>query len=57
MPGLPAVAPPVGDRTTFEWMLDGTFLDDGRAIRGTWEICFDGETWQKDFDLNYTRAD
>lgn len=35
----------------------GTFDEDGRTIRGTWEICFDGTTWQKDFELNYVRAD
>ena len=28
----------------------------GRYILGTWEICFDGEHWKKDFDLNYTRV-
>jgi hypothetical protein len=35
----------------------GTFDDDGRAIRGAWEICHHGETWEKDFDLNYVRVD
>jgi hypothetical protein len=35
----------------------GTFDDDGRTIRGAWEICHDGETWEKDFDLNYVRVD
>jgi hypothetical protein len=25
-------------------------------LSGTWEISHDGETWEKDFDLNYTRA-
>lgn len=41
----------------FKQRYTGTFSDDGRSIRGAWEICFDDETWQKDFDLNYTRAD
>ncbi|HJR25530.1 MAG TPA: DUF1579 family protein [Acidimicrobiales bacterium] len=33
----------------------GTFDDDGRAIRGAWEICHDGQTWQNDFELDYLR--
>jgi hypothetical protein len=33
----------------------GTFSDAGRTIEGTWEICHDGTTWEKDFDLNYRR--
>ena len=41
----------------FKQRYTGTFSDNGRAIRGVWEICFDGETWQKDFELNYTRID
>ncbi len=35
----------------------GTFSDDGKRIDGTWEICHDGKTWEKDFDLNYVKAD
>ncbi|HWC45046.1 MAG TPA: hypothetical protein VG868_02935 [Casimicrobiaceae bacterium] len=34
----------------------GTFDDDGRTIRGAWESCYDGSTWQKDFDLDYVRT-
>lgn len=41
----------------FSQRYTGTFSDDGRAIHGTWEISLDGKTWEKDFDLNYTRAD
>ena len=29
--------------------------DDGRRIEGTWEIAHDHRTWEKDFDLIYTR--
>jgi hypothetical protein len=30
--------------------------DDGSTIRGQWEICEDGTTWETDFDLIYTRT-
>ncbi len=33
----------------------GTFADDGSAIRGAWEICHDGTTWEHDFALSYHR--
>ncbi len=33
----------------------GTFEDDGRAIRGTWEIRHEGRAWQTDFELSYHR--
>jgi hypothetical protein len=33
----------------------GRFSEDGRTIAGAWEICHDGETWEHDFDLTYTR--
>jgi hypothetical protein len=39
----------------FSQRFTGTFDDDGSVIRGTWEICHDGRTWEKDFDLTYTR--
>ena len=32
-----------------------TFSDDGATIDGTWEICHDGTTWEKDFDITYSR--
>ena len=41
----------------FQQRYTATFGDDGRTIRGSWEICHDGKTWQKDFDLNYARVD
>lgn len=34
----------------------GTFSDDQRAIRGSWEIARDGSTWEHDFELNYTKV-
>jgi hypothetical protein len=33
----------------------GTFAADGGRINGTWEIAHDHKTWEKDFDLIYTR--
>lgn len=33
----------------------GTFSDDGGTIAGAWEICHDGQTWEQDFELVYTR--
>ena len=34
----------------------GTFAGDGGTIRGCWEICHDGSTWEHDFELVYTRV-
>ena len=34
----------------------GTFSDDGNAVSGRWEICHDGSTWERDFDLTYVRV-
>jgi hypothetical protein len=34
----------------------GTFTDDGTRIDGTWEIAHDHRTWEKDFDLIYSRT-
>jgi hypothetical protein len=39
----------------FSQRYSGRFSDDGDAIEGTWEICEEGETWKKDFDLTYRR--
>ena len=39
----------------FRQRFTGTFSDDGRTINGTWEICHDGNAWEKDFDITYTR--
>jgi hypothetical protein len=40
----------------FSQRFTGTFSADGETISGRWEICHDGETWEHDFDLTYTRA-
>jgi hypothetical protein len=34
----------------------GTFGDEGKSIRGAWEICHDGSTWDHDFELVYRRV-
>jgi hypothetical protein len=41
---------------TFAQRYTGTFTDEGRTIAGFWEICHDGETWEHDFDLTYTKV-
>ena len=41
---------------SFSQRYTGRFSDDGNAITGTWEICHDGSTWERDFDLNYARV-
>jgi hypothetical protein len=33
----------------------GTFSEDGRTIAGAWEISHDGDTWELDFELTYTK--
>jgi hypothetical protein len=40
----------------FSQRFTGTLGEDGRTIRGAWELCKDGSTWQHDFDLIYTRV-
>jgi hypothetical protein len=39
----------------FSQRYTGTFSEDGKTIAGTWEICHDGQTWERDFDLTYTK--
>jgi hypothetical protein len=39
----------------FSQRYTGRFSDDGTTIEGAWEICEDGEHWEKDFDLTYRR--
>ena len=34
----------------------GALTADGKRIEGTWEIAHDHKTWEKDFDLIYTRV-
>jgi hypothetical protein len=40
----------------FSQRFTGTFGDNGRTIRGRWELCHDGSIWEHDFDLVYTRV-
>jgi hypothetical protein len=39
----------------FSQRFAGTISADGKTIAGRWEICHDGETWQRDFDLTYVK--
>jgi hypothetical protein len=39
----------------FSQRFTGTLSDDGRTITGAWEISRDGEVWEHDFDLIYTK--
>lgn len=39
----------------FSQRFRGTFNEDGDTIKGHWESSKDGETWEHDFDLAYTR--
>jgi hypothetical protein len=39
----------------FRQRYTGEISDDGRSITGAWEICHDGTTWQRDFDLSYRK--
>ena len=41
---------------SFAQRYTGRFSDDGSVITGTCEICHDGATRERDFDLNYTRV-
>ena len=40
----------------FSQRFTGSLGDDGRRIDGVWEIAHDHATWEKDFDLIYTRV-
>jgi hypothetical protein len=39
-----------------EALLGGTFSDDGRTIAAYWERSENGQPWQRDFDIRYTKA-
>jgi hypothetical protein len=47
-----------GDFSPFDFSqrFIGSFTADGNRINGTWEIANDHATWEKDFDLIYTRV-
>jgi hypothetical protein len=40
----------------FSQRFTGTFSDDGKTIKGRWELSRDGSRWDHDFDLTYTRV-
>jgi len=40
----------------FSQRFSGTFADGGKRVDGIWEIAHDHRTWEKDFDLIYTRV-
>jgi hypothetical protein len=40
----------------FAQRFTGTFSADGATIAGRWELAHDGENWETDFDLTYTRV-
>lgn len=44
------------DAPGFFQRFTGTFGADGATIVGRWERSDDGSSWQKDFDLTYTRV-
>jgi hypothetical protein len=44
------------DAPGFFQRFTGTFADDGATIVGRWERSDDGSSWEKDFDLTYTRV-
>jgi hypothetical protein len=39
----------------FSQRFTGTFSPDGATIEGRWETSTDGSSWERDFDLVYTR--
>ena len=40
----------------FRQRYTGTFDAEGKTITGAWDICHDGTTWEKDFDLIYKKV-
>ena len=66
-PALQRLEPFVGEGTltreeanlsprSFAQRYTGRFSDDGNVITGICEICHDGATRERDFDLHYTRV-
>lgn len=43
------------DAPGFNQRFMGEFDEDGDAISGYWETSTDGQKWERDFDLTYTR--
>lgn len=44
------------DAPGFSQRFRGTFSEDGNTISGRWEASSDGEHWEYDFDLTYTKV-
>lgn len=44
------------DAPGFDQRYFGTLSDDGATIAGAWETRTEGESWEHDFDLTYTRV-
>jgi hypothetical protein len=44
------------DAPGFFQRFTGTFGDDGSSITAYWEWSSDGSTWERDFDLEYTKV-
>jgi hypothetical protein len=40
----------------FSQRFQGTFSEDGRIITAYWERSSDGSSWERDFDVTYTKA-
>ena len=43
------------DGKPFSQRFKGRFSADGNMINGRWEIAHDGESWETDFELTYTK--
>jgi len=44
------------DGEPFSQRFQGKFSDDGNKIEARWEAAKDGENWETDFDLVFTRV-
>jgi hypothetical protein len=44
------------DAPGFNQRFTGTFDDTGRVITGRWEMSADGDTWDVDFEMTYTKV-
>ena len=45
------------DGEPFSQRFTGEFSEDGKTIRGRWEIAEDGKSWKTDFDLTYRKVE
>ena len=48
---------PLREAPGFWQRFSGALSDDGGSIRGAWEKSADGSSWERDFDLIFTRAE